>query len=255
MWTNYPVRAEGEILFFEKYYGKYCFINIFLFLCWKIFYEIYFPILPFMKDEILQRALKQFLKYGIRKMSIQKLVASLGISTKTVYKYFKNKEELLKAVLHLHYTQQYQLLENHSADQNVVPLIIDIWYMAVEREYSVNKTFFHDLHYYYPELERKTEAATGQKIWKQIQQIIQKGIKEGVFKKNIYPEVVLEGIAVLYNPVARTGQFKRFRVSPYEIFLNTIVLYIRGFCTRKGIKELDKHISTLKPFGGIKLAR
>ena len=208
-----------------------------------------------MKDEILQTALRQFLKFGIRKMSIQKLIAPLGISTKTVYKYFKNKEELLEGVLHLHYTQQYHLLENHSADQNVVPLIIDIWYMAVEREYSVNNTFFKDLHYYYPELERKIEAALGQKIWLQIQQIVQKGIKEGVFREDIYPKAAMEGIAVLYNAVARTGQFKRFRVSPYEIFLNTIALYIRGFCTRKGINELDKHILTLKPFGRIKLAK
>jgi len=49
-----------------------------------------------MKDEILQTALEQFLKYGIREMSIRKLIASLGISTKTVYKYYKNKEELLE---------------------------------------------------------------------------------------------------------------------------------------------------------------
>jgi len=49
-----------------------------------------------MKKEILQTSLKQFLKHGIRQMSIQKLVEPLGISTKTVYKYFKNKEELLE---------------------------------------------------------------------------------------------------------------------------------------------------------------
>jgi AcrR family transcriptional regulator len=208
-----------------------------------------------MKDKILQTALRQFLKYGIRKMSIKKLVDPLDISTKTVYKYFKNKEALLEAVLHLHYNQQYQLLEDHSADQNVVALIIDIWHAAIEREYSVNNKFFHDLHYYYPELERKTEAATGQKIWKQIRQIVQKGIKGGVFKKDICPEVAMEGIAVLYGAVARTREFKRFHVSPHEIFLNTIVLYIRGFCTRKGIKELDKHIKTLKPFKGIRVVR
>ena len=91
-----------------------------------------------MKDEILQTALKQFLKYGIRKMSIRKLVDTLGISTKTFYKYFKDKEELLEAVLHLHYNQQYQLLENYSADQNVVTLIFDIWHSAIEGEYSIN---------------------------------------------------------------------------------------------------------------------
>jgi len=208
-----------------------------------------------MKDRILQAALRQFLKYGIRKMSIQKLVAPLDISTKTIYKYFKNKEELLEAVLHLHYTRQFQLLENHSTDQDIVPLIIDIWHAAIEGEYSVNNKFFHDLHYYYPELEKKTEAATGKKILKQILQIVQKGIKDGVFKKDIYPDIAMEGIAVLYSAVARSGEFKKFRKSPHEIFLNTIVLYIRGFCTRKGIKELNKHIKTLKPDGGIKVVR
>jgi len=97
-------------------------------------------------------------------------------------------------------------------------------------------------------MERKTEAVIGQKIWKQIQQIVQKAINEGDFKKDVNPEVAMEGIAVLYSAVSRTQQFKRFHVSIHEIFLNTIALYIRGFCTRKGIKELDKHIKTLKPF-------
>jgi AcrR family transcriptional regulator len=202
-----------------------------------------------MKEEILQTALKQFLKYGIRKMSIKKLVDPLGISTKTVYKYFKNKEELLEAVLQLHYTQQYKLLENYAADQNVVSLIIDIWYMATEGDFSVNNKFFHDLHYYYPELEKKSETAIGQKIWKKIRHIVQKGIKEGLFRKDINPEVAMEGIAVLYGAVARTRGFKKFHLSSFEIFMNTIVLFLRGICTRKGIKELDRHLKTLKPFG------
>lgn len=206
-----------------------------------------------MKEEILQTALKQFLKYGIRKMSVRKLIDPLGISTKTFYKCFKNKEELLEAVLSLHYAQQYQLLENHSSDQNVVALIFDIWHAAIEGEYSVNNKFFYDLHYYYPGLEKKTEAAVGRKFWKKIEQIIQKGIKGGIFREDILPEVAMEGIAVLYGSVAREREFKRFRVSTHEIFLNTIVLCIRGLCTRKGIRQLEKHISTMEPPGGIRL--
>ena len=74
-----------------------------------------------MKEEILQTSLDQFLKYGIREMSIQKLIEPLGISTKTVYKYFKNKEELLEEALHLHFAGQYKLLEQLSADERVIP--------------------------------------------------------------------------------------------------------------------------------------
>jgi AcrR family transcriptional regulator len=202
-----------------------------------------------MKDEILQTALTQFLKYGIREMSIQKLIAPLGISTKTVYKYFKNKEELLENALHLHYAQQFQMLEKLSEDQNVVSLILDVWYKAFEMEYKVTNTFFQDLNYYYPELERKIQASIAAKFAKQFVQIIQKGIDEGVFQDNIIPAVIMESIYVLYDATVRTERYKQFRVSPFEVLLNTIVIYIKGFCTTKGIRELEEHIKTFEPFG------
>lgn len=202
-----------------------------------------------MKNEILQTALEQFLKFGIREMSIKKLIEPLGISTKTVYKYYKNKEELLEEVLQLHYTQQYQLVENLSVDQGAVSLLFEIWYMAIEKAFDVNNLFYKDLHYYYPELEQKNEDAMGSKFGQQFQILIQKGINEEVFKKDILPEVAMEGIYILYNAIARTELYKRFSVSPYEILLNSLAIYIRGLCTLNGIQELEEYIATRKPFG------
>ncbi len=203
-----------------------------------------------MKNEILKTAYEQFLKFGIREMSIKKLIEPLGISTKTVYKYYKNKEELLEGVLQLHYNQQFHLVENFSADQNVVLCLFDIWYLATEKAYDVNDLFYKDLHYYYPELEKKNELAIGAKFGLLLENLIRKGINVGIFKENILPEVAMEGIYILYNAVARTDLFKKFSVSPYEILLNSIVIYIRGLCTLKGIQELEEYITTIKPFGG-----
>lgn len=188
-------------------------------------------------------------------MSIQKLIEPLGISTKTVYKYFKNKEELLEHALHLHYARQYQMLEELSADQNVLSLFLDVWYKAFELEYKVTNVFFHDLKYYYPELERKIQAAIGIKFTKQFIQIIQKGMDEEVFRDNINPAVVVEGIYVLYDAAVRTERYKPFRVSPFDVLMNTIVVYIRGFCTTKGIRELEQHIQTFQSFGKSKKAK
>jgi TetR/AcrR family transcriptional regulator, cholesterol catabolism regulator len=201
------------------------------------------------KDKILHTALEHFLKNGIRDMAVQKLSASLKISTKTFYRYYLNKEELLEDVLRLFYDQQYQILEKVSAEKEVVPLFVDIWYHAVEREHNVNNRFFRELHYYYPELEKKTEEEVGDKFWKKIRQIVLKGQQEGVFQAEIHPDAALEGIAVLYGAVARTDRFVKFNLPPYQIFLNTIILYIRGFCTEKGIYELENYLKKIKPFG------
>jgi Transcriptional regulator len=201
-----------------------------------------------MKEEILQAALSQFLKFGIREMSIKKIIEPLSISTKTIYKYFKNKEDLLEGVLSLYYEQQYQLLENLSEKQNVVALFLDVWYSAIKRGYDVNNLFYKDLHYYYPELEKKIETIVGRKFGLQFQKLIIKGINEGAFRPEIHSGVVMEGIYVLYTSVTRTNLFNRYNVSPYEIMINTIVNFLRGICTSAGIEALEKHLATLLPF-------
>ncbi len=204
-----------------------------------------------MKDKIIETSLKQFLKYGIRKISVQKLVAPMCISTKTVYKYFENKEDLLAEALRLYYEQQQGLMEQFFEGKQTVPLLFDMWYGGIENECKVNKTFFEDLNYYYPELERKIEATISKKIWKQFAKIIQQGIKEGVFREDLDPEIFLEGIAVLYTALARKGQFKKFHAQTNTLFLNTIAVYIRGFCTYEGIRQLDEHVKTFKIFEGM----
>ena len=58
-----------------------------------------------MKEQIIETSLQQFLKYGIKKMTVQKLIEPMGISTKTVYKYFSDKEDLLRHCLLEHYSK------------------------------------------------------------------------------------------------------------------------------------------------------
>ena len=147
-----------------------------------------------MKNEILQTSLQYFLKHGIRKMSNDKLVEVLGISTKTLYKYFKNKEDLLEQALDYYYAQQYEGLKKMPADQSAACALFDIWYNAIVAGYKINNLFYKDLHYYYPELGKKSEAAVIKKFSEQFLLIIQRGINKGSFRKEIIPEVVLENI-------------------------------------------------------------
>src|SRR5215210_407030 len=125
-----------------------------------------------MKKEILQKALYQFQRHGIREMSNQKLLEILGISTKTIYKYFKNKEGLLEEVLHLYHAQQQEMVKNLPAEKNAASLFFDLWHMAVMAEYDVNNTFFKDLTDYYPELERKIQPTVRKKYTQEFLRIV-----------------------------------------------------------------------------------
>lgn len=193
------------------------------------------------KEKILSRATAEFLKNGIKCMSVQKLVVPLGISTKTFYKYFKNKEELLEEVLTLLYIQQFKRIEEDSNTENPIHLLLQIWSMAFQRENDVNYKFYNDLHHYYPEVESRVENRVGQDFWKEFRHLINRGIENDLFLKTTHPDVVLEAISVLYSVSVRTDQFEKFGLSPTIIFQNTLAVLIRGICTSKGLDDFEKY--------------
>ncbi|MEO8110734.1 MAG: TetR/AcrR family transcriptional regulator [Ginsengibacter sp.] len=200
-----------------------------------------------MRKEILQTSLDQFLKFGIRKMSVRKLVEPLGISTKTVYNHFKNKEDLLKNALHLYYDQKYQSFRCDASEQNVVPLLCDIWYKSLESDLQVNQIFFRDLLHYYPELNERFTARTHKMFTELFLKILSQGIDEGLLKKDIVPQVVLDGMFVLYTAIMRQEEFKKFHVDSLDLLINTMLIYVRGLCTEKGRKEFN--VQTYWPIG------
>ena len=195
-----------------------------------------------MKNEILQASLTLCLQYGIRQMSIQKLVESLNISTKTVYKYFKNKEELLEAVLYRYHGEQYQLLENLPAGENAACLFFMIWQLAMDKEYQINKVFYEDLHEYYPELEQNVNAVIGPKFEQYFLSVIHQAMDEGAFRADILPEVALRSVLVLHRAAVRTEEFNRFGLSAQALMIHTTGQYIRSLCTPSGLQAVDKHI-------------
>ena len=172
-------------------------------------------------------------------MTIQKLVAPLGISTKTVYKHFRDKEDLLRACLSVHYTG---LLDQANAigDQcpNAAVALENIWKRAIQTDFGVNHVFYHDLNHYYPELQDEILKKHGRKIEKALLLLIKKGMDEGLFRKGLDPRIIFEAMTVMYRSLTRAADFRKFRIAPEELARQTVQVYLRGLCTEKGLKEL-----------------
>jgi AcrR family transcriptional regulator len=193
------------------------------------------------KEKIIEVALEQFLKYGIRNMTIKKLVEPMGISTKTVYKYFKSKEDLLEECLRVLYSGYHnEFVAILSGNGSPVNQLLILFRAAVGKDFGVTQEFFHDLNYYYPELQNAAINRSGESYGRLLIPLIQKGIDGGYFKTFIIPEVALNGIVLLYTSITRPEDKKR-KSNPYELFKNLVEVYIRGMCTEKGLKEIENN--------------
>src|ERR1700754_5091546 len=51
------------------------------------------------KERILTKAAELFMRYGIRSITMDEIAAQLGISKKTIYQFFTDKDEMVEAVV------------------------------------------------------------------------------------------------------------------------------------------------------------
>lgn len=194
-----------------------------------------------MKEKIVEVALEQFLKHGIRSMTIKKLVEPMGVSTKTVYKYFASKEDLLAECLRVLYSSyQNEFVAIMSRPDSPVNQLLLLFRATVGKDFGVTQEFFHDLNYYYPELQNAAINNTGDSYGRMLIPLVQKGIDEGYFHPFIIPQVALKAVVLLYTSITRPEDKKR-KSNPYELFKNLVEVYMRGMCTEKGLKEIENN--------------
>jgi len=168
----------------------------------------------------------------------------MGISTKTVYKYFANKEDLLKECISLQYArlfEKFAVIQNDKSSPIVK--IFGMLHEGIKTDFGSNHIFYYDLNYYYPQLQDRILKKYAKPYQQLFDAFINQGIKEGYLRKDILPEVISEVTTSMYASITRTQQFKKFKLQPLVIFQNTIEVYLRGLCTNKGLQELDKNYS------------
>jgi hypothetical protein len=122
-----------------------------------------------------------------------------------------------------------------------VIILLQLWREAMQLDFGVNHIFYHDLNYYYPQLQDAVIKKVFKKYPIELKEILEDGQKKGYFRKNSIPDVVLDAIEVLYVNITRTGKFKGAGLSPVVILENTVEVYLRGLCTQKGLQELDQY--------------
>jgi AcrR family transcriptional regulator len=194
-----------------------------------------------LKEQIIEKSLKEFLEHGIRSMTMQKLASAMGISTKTLYKFFADKETLLEACLMVLYGGMDQEIKGIvDAEPNPVDFICALYAKSTALDFGTNYLFYHDLNHYYTELQDKVIIRNAGLIGEIMTGELQRGINEGYFLPYLQPPVVLRAISVLYTSVTRFDTYKNFNLTPGELVKHTIDIYLRGICTDKGLAVINR---------------
>lgn len=194
------------------------------------------------KERIINEAFGLFVKYGIKSVTMDQIAGHLGISKRTLYENFRDKNEILKkGVDHFRKMKQAEAKEIMNRSDNVIESLYFIGKHGEEMRKSVNPLFFEDIRRCYPEIHSSIEDRNRSKEYSIMLTIIKKGIDEGVFKKGLNPEIVNEFWHEIMNIFMNEEIFPRNQYNQEDLLKNMIMPYLIGISTSKGQALINQY--------------
>lgn len=194
-------------------------------------------------ERIKQKAHELFMQFGLKSVSMDDIATKLGISKKTIYQFYADKDDLVDEVI--------KSLLQHSesccnrdvtAAANAVHEIFLAMDFIMEAFRSMNPSLLFDMQKYYPAAFQKFLKHKNDYLFGVIKQNLQRGIKEELYRGDLKVEVLarfrVESMMLPFNPEFHTKVKHSLATIEQEITLH----FLFGMVSPKGYKLAAKYL-------------
>ena len=196
-----------------------------------------------LRERIIERAMQDFSKHGIRAVKMDTLAKELGISKRTMYEIFEDKETLLFEGIKVYGDRKREYMRSYAEEgHDVIDIIMEAYHMKVEEVRAVNPDFYLDL-MKYPRLAQYIKEAQ-QKSREGFLAFMKRGVDDGYFRPDVNYELVPHIFEALGQYILTNSLVQQYSVE--ELFSNCFLIALRGFCTDKGLHTIDTLMADAK---------
>lgn len=197
-----------------------------------------------MKEEIADKAGDMFLKFGFKSVTMDDIANEMGISKKTIYKFYDNKDHLVdQTVSYIQVTID-----------KIIEEIISKGYNAIEENFAIKNVFknmfknaktspMYQLKKYYPQTYAKLMDKEICTFSDCVMQNIEKGIDEKLYRANIEKEMVMKFYFLLVFGAYESDLFDNKLSEMVKTELKILEYHTRAIATSKGIIELENQLN------------
>jgi TetR/AcrR family transcriptional regulator, cholesterol catabolism regulator len=200
-----------------------------------------------------------YMRYGIKSVTMDDLARELGVSKKTIYQHFRDKEDVVQQVIHsmIHYQECGIETVLNNPGLNAIDHLLQVSRFISSHMKSINPSLTFDLKKFYPAIWKEVLEFKRKTVYEHIMGNIQRGISEGLFLEELNYRVIAS-VYVSRLEVYTLEQPELQEFSFDDVFTTLFVYHIRGIASPKGIRYLEKLMQqeqvaagTAKPATGI----
>ena len=183
--------------------------------------------------------MEQFSSKGIKNVTMDNISSLLGISKRTLYEIFPDKETLLVCCMELSEikAQEYLKIVLESS-KNVMEMVLHVYQHTITRFQSLNPSFLQEITKYPKayQLYLDNREASSERAY----QFFQDGVNQGLFRSDVNFVIVRALIRGQFNLLLHSDIYRSY--SFLEVLEAIIFTFLRGICTDKGAQILDDFI-------------
>lgn len=195
------------------------------------------------KLEILERASAVYLKYGIKTVTMDDLARELGISKKTIYKFFDDKNDLICSIIELKVQMDAAICVNCMQNsENAIDDLFNLSKLVIEHFSNINPAVFYDLRKYHPDAWDIMEKHKWDFLLSLIKDNVERGKRENIYREELQPEIVAKLYVAASDAVLNSKIFPWPEFRFQEVYLQMIHIQIHGLINEKGRNYLNQKL-------------
>jgi len=196
-----------------------------------------------MEQRIINKARELFFAFGIRSVTMDDIAREMGVSKKTIYQYYRDKNAIVEHVINSLVTEHGSKVDEfyRNAENAIHEVVLQTQTIGNIIQ-SIKPGVFFELQKYFPETWRLIEGHRSECILKGIENNLNRGIREGIYRSDLDIGVIAHIRLVQLNSVLNLQDFPADRFG-YQTILNQLTeLYLYGITSQAGQKELSNYI-------------
>jgi len=192
---------------------------------------------------ILERVSLLYQRYGIKSVTMDDVSRELGISKKTLYQHFSDKEELVHRVIdYIIDTRQSCMNEIHDKQMNAIDELFEVARQVNQMLKDHNPSTEYDLKKYYPAAFEKVKLVKRKVMFESVLNNLQRGILQGIYRSEMNPEVIAKLHVARVEGMLESDVFTVEEYTRMDYFREIMIYHIRGIANEKGIKILEEKL-------------
>lgn len=193
------------------------------------------------RERIIEGAAQLFRMYGIKSVTMDSLANHLGMSKRTIYEIFADKDELLIGVLKWMTEKQKELIiKVLNNSENAIAAIFKLLELNRDHLQEMSPAFQADLKRFHMEVLMKNSDKCEMPDYKSSQLVIERGIKEKHFRKDINADLANRCLDSLAKSILNNDLYPYDQFSRRDVIRNTMINYMKGISTPEGVELINK---------------